>query len=47
MAIPVELLNNLLSHTEKPVLCPSCGRILYLADALRESYADKSAAASR
>jgi uncharacterized protein len=47
MAIPVELLNTLLSHSDKPVLCPSCGRILYLADALRESYADKSAAGSR
>lgn len=47
MAIPVELLNTLLSRSEKPVICPSCGRILYLADALRESYADKSAAGSR
>ncbi len=46
MAIPVELLNTLLSRSEKPVICPSCGRILYLADALRESYADKSAAGS-
>lgn len=46
MSIPVELLNALLSGTDRPVICPSCGRILYVADALRESFADKSAASS-
>jgi len=43
LAIPVELLNTLLGRADKPVLCPSCTRILYVQDALRESFSDKTA----
>ncbi len=46
MSIPVELLNALLSGTDRPVICSNCGRILYVADALRESFAAKSTASS-
>lgn len=38
MGIPVELLNALLRNDERPVVCPSCGRILYVQEALRVTF---------
>ena len=33
MGIPVELLNALLRNDDRPVICPSCGRIFYVQEA--------------
>lgn len=44
MGIPVELLNALLRNDERPVVCPSCGRILYVEQALRSAFGSKATA---
>ncbi len=35
--LPVEAVNKLLTRPNELVICPSCGRILYINDALRDS----------
>jgi len=38
MGIPVELLNALLRNDDRPVICSSCARILYVKEELRSAF---------
>jgi len=40
MAIPLERLNTLMINSEEMVVCPSCGRILYVAEQLKGDLAE-------
>jgi predicted nucleic acid-binding Zn-ribbon protein len=37
MSLPIQTVNAALTSTDQPVVCPSCGRILYVADSLKEA----------
>ena len=45
IGIPVELLNALLRNDDRPVICPSCARILYVQQELRSTFGNHKATA--
>jgi uncharacterized protein len=47
MGIPIELLNALLRNDDRPVICSSCSRILYVQEELRVAFSSKAAAGAR